>query len=836
MRIRTYLVGALVISVGLVLPLPGHSTPWANAAPGGQEWFIAQSGTGSFGSGTSCAAPDVVGADDTAIRTVLDAVTADDTVTICDGVYDITQTLTIDDSIAIQGESARSSILDGGGSVQIMRVLDDTLDVTDPAEVHLLATDLTFRNGNAGMSGADSCNAQAQCGGAIYVEDESDLTVRRALFEDNRANFIGGAIGNSGEGNYTGGVIRIEDSTFYQNTSNIDGGAIGVGFTGGPLLTVVNSTFVENRALSRHGGAISESFGGGTITASTFLDNQGPDGDAVRGSFTVTGSVFAGPVTADMCSSGTIDNTSVSTGAGCGSAVVVTLDSLNLRGLGYWGGPTPTVWIGPGSTAIDANTGTCQALDQRGATRSAAPCDAGAYERRGATDEGTAGTLDYTSPILVDDTTIPLSSPTPSPAVSGRTIGYLSLSTSVCAVDAISGEITPAIAGTCEIQWYLAPTLSADGAAADDTVTVTRAAQEPLVIDPVLGPVAYGTSVTLTTTGGSGDGAVVFSAGASTGCYVPWWFDPTLVAVVDATGTCVVTATKSATASYDSVTSAPLTITLTKGPQSSLAIDAPSSLAIGYSTSLSTSGGSTGGSVTYGASPASVCEVTGSTLRMLRSGSCLVTATMAGDSNYLDVSAPAATVESTSPPPPDPTKMPSAPQQVSATLTGASVDVTWTAPDRSGPFPISTYQVVSTPSGGSCLVLAPSLSCTVSRLIPGRSYSFRVRALNGIGWGAYSEASNTVTVPRKPDRSIVITGARAGRLVVVTGSMTGPASELRPWIRLRGAADFTRGKARIQVDPDGSFTWSRPSKRSLRVYVATEDGSITSNVVRVGAR
>lgn len=831
----------LVSGVAMTVPVQWVQAPSpARASTPSEEWFVAQTGTASFGSGTSCAAPDVVGDDDTAIRTVLNAVTMDDTITICDGVYDITQTLIVDDSIAIQGQSTAGSILDGGSAVQIMRLNDDDTDTTDPSEVKVLVEDLTFRNGNAGTFGSGDCHGKAQCGGAIYVEDESDLTVRGSYFVGNRARFVGGAIANNGEGNYTGGTIRVENSTFYRNISSIDGGAIGVGFTGGPSLTVVNSTFVENRAISRHGGAISESFGGGVVSASTFIDNLGPDGDAVRGNYTVTGSLFAGPPTSDMCSTNppNVNNTSVSTGAGCGSAVIVTMDSLNLRGLGNWGGPTPTVWIGPGSSAVNANTGTCQALDQRGASRSASPCDAGAYERQGPADEGTAGTLDYASPMFVDETALPTSSPTPSPAVTGRTIGYSTMSSSVCSVDGTSGEVTPVAAGTCKVQWYLAPTLSADGAVDDDTLTISRAAQAPLVIDPVPQPVVYGTSVSLTTTGGSGAGSVAFSTGASTGCYVAWWIDPSLLVISDAEGTCTVTAEKAATAAYDSVTSVPVTISLAKATQTALALQAPSSLSIGSAATLTTSGGSTGQPVTYAASPPDVCLVDGDRIRMLGQGTCRVSATMAGDGNYLPVSAPDVSVQSSAPEPPDPTKAPSPPREPDASLQGTSVTISWEEPATAGAFPISTYQVVSQPSGGTCLAIVPALSCEVTGLTPGRSYSFVVRALNGSGWGRFSQPTDVVTVPRDTERSIVITGSRSGRLIVVSGSSTGlnASTELRAWVRLGGEGDFREGQARIAVGAAGDFTWSRRAERSIDVYVSTADGSATSNVVRIRER
>lgn len=734
---------ASALMLGLIGPL-AHSSS-AHAATPAKEWFVAQSGTANPGSGTSCAAPDAVGTDDTAIRGVLNTVTMDDTITICDGVYDITQTLIVDDSITIQGQSTIGSILDGGSSVQIMRLNDDDSTTTDPSEVFVLVQDLTFRNGNASDDG--NCYLTSSCGGAIYVEDESDLTVRRVWFDNNRAK-QGGAIFNIGE-TRIGGRIRVEDSTFSRNTATIDGGALGVAFS--TQLTVVNSTFVENRALGRHGGAISESFGGGVVTTSTFVDNQGADGDAIRGRYIVTGSLFAGPETLKMCASGaapgvTVDATSVSTGPGCGSAVIVTEDSLNLRGLGSWGGPTPTVWIGPGSAAENANTGTCPALDQRGATRSAAPCDAGAYERQGPTDEGTTGTLDYPGSLLADDTVIPTSSPTPSPPVVGRSIGYMSLSADVCAVDDSNGEVTPTADGACEIQWYLAPTITLDGAAADDSLTITKQAQLPLETQ------------------------------------------------------------------------------------------APVNLVVGSTTTLATTGGTTGQTVVYSASPAGVCTVAGDQLSIVGPGTCTVSATMPGDSIHLPVNAPDVNiVASSSAPPATPARPASPPLSVTAEVVDSTALVTWREPASQGDFAITHYQVLSQPSGGWCLVTASARSCQVEGLTDGQTYEFQARALTGAGWSGWSELSNPITVPGGPDISIVTSGSRESRRVEVTGVVSGldAGAVLRPWVRLRGQKQFTQGRARIVVDESGEFTWSRRARRVVQVYVATPDAQATSNIVHL---
>lgn len=811
-------VGALASTVLTVGP-----AVVAQASPGPRTWYVAQSGSASFGTGTSCAVPDVVGTDDTAIRTALSAAIDDDTVAICDGVYAITRTLSIDDSIAIQGQSTQGTVLDGGGENQILRLEDAAIDdTTGVPEVSVVVQDLTFRDGDTGANGTDACNTQSQCGGAIYVEDESNLTVRRSYFLHNHASFVGGAIANHGEANYFGGDIRIYDSTFESNTGDFDGGAVGIAFNFIPGLTVVNSTFVHNHALYRAGGAIGEAFASGTIDASTFVDNQAPGDSAIAGGLTVTGSVIAASpdIPGNLCtpSSGTFTD-SVATSAGCGTSTVVSYSSLNLRGLGWWGGPTPTEWIGPGSSAINANTGVCQSLDQRGAARSSSPCDAGAYERQGPTDETVTGTLNYPAQVGATQSVSPLSYP--SFGGGGRSTGFTSLTPTRCSVDDTTGLVTGVESGTCSAQWYLAPTIAADGAAFDDTLSVIKSAQAPLVIVPP-GPLVYGQLYPMSTTGGSGSGSVTFSTGASTGC-TSFLF---VVYVTDVSGTCVITASKAADATYDPVTSAPITVQMVKADQAPLAIIAPLYLPQGSAVELSTTGGETGGPVTYTAGPARVCVVNGALLRMIASaGECRVEAEMAGDTNFNPVQAPAVLVEATSPVPPDPTLVPGAPTGVTATRDGAALRVSWTAPTYGGAFPISHYLVESSPQGGMCVAPAPHLTCEVSGLRSGTSYTVTVRALNGIGW---SLPSTPVKVP-----SITITGSRTGRGVSIAGVTTGLAAsaELTPWIRLSGSGEFDRGRVNAAVSSDGTFAWSRraPAGRTLAVYF--EGGGVRSNTV-----
>jgi len=95
--------------------------------------------------------------------------------------------------------------------------------------------------------------------------------------------------------------------------------------------------------------------------------------------------------------------------------------------------------------------------------------------------------------------------------------------------------------------------------------------------------------------------------------------------------------------------------------------------------------------------------------------------------------------------------VPGAPTSVSGTASGnAQVSLTWAAPSSTGGISITDYTVqYSSDSGNSWTTLSRSASAatsaTVTGLTNGTSYVFRVAAVNGIGTGAYSTASSSVT-------------------------------------------------------------------------------------------
>jgi hypothetical protein len=88
---------------------------------------------------------------------------------------------------------------------------------------------------------------------------------------------------------------------------------------------------------------------------------------------------------------------------------------------------------------------------------------------------------------------------------------------------------------------------------------------------------------------------------------------------------------------------------------------------------------------------------------------------------------------------------PGAPTIGSAVATGTtSASVAFTAPTFTGGLSITGYQVVCTGSGSNTAT-GTSSPITVSGLTANTSYSFKVRAQNSVGYGAYSGNSNSIT-------------------------------------------------------------------------------------------
>jgi VCBS repeat-containing protein len=178
------------------------------------------------------------------------------------------------------------------------------------------------------------------------------------------------------------------------------------------------------------------------------------------------------------------------------------------------------------------------------------------------------------------------------------------------------------------------------------TLHIVKAAQTTAVVVTPAGG-TFGQSVTLAATGGNGTGAYSFATtnGTATGCTV----NGTSLTVTGA-GTCNVTATRLGDTSFaDSAPSAVATVNFTKANQNPLTVTSTTgTIGTALPLTLAAGSGTTGGAVTWGVVPGTTtCTLSQSapfTLSATAAGTCSVIATMAGNTNYNDVSSSATVV------------------------------------------------------------------------------------------------------------------------------------------------------------------------------------------------
>lgn len=293
------------------------------------------------------------------------------------------------------------------------------------------------------------------------------------------------------------------------------------------------------------------------------------------------------------------------------------------------------------------------------------------------------------------------------------------------------------------------------GPVTSTSFSIVRAAQGALTVTSTSG--TYGTALSLTTSGGSGTGAVTYSAanGTALGCTV----SGSSLTVTQA-GTCLVTATKAEDASYSATSSPQTTVTFAKAQQSALSIDGPYSLEYGETFPLTTTGGSGTGAVSYsrnGTTGGATCTVanagSSSTVKGTKAGgTCLVGATKAGDVNY------------------DPVLV-----EQAFTITTRAVTVTASSPSVTYPTPISQ-----------------SYSVTSGTLATGDAISSITYTYQGTGSTTYGPST---TAP---------TGAG-------TYSVTPSAATFSAGLASNYAIQYQPGTVTISQAPQATLTMSSPS-------------------------
>lgn len=112
---------------------------------------------------------------------------------------------------------------------------------------------------------------------------------------------------------------------------------------------------------------------------------------------------------------------------------------------------------------------------------------------------------------------------------------------------------------------------------------------------------------------------------------------------------------------------------------------------------------------------------------------------------------------------PLPAGVPAAPGQPTATVSGANVTVTWTAPANPGASPITGYVVTAIPGGATC-VTTGELTCVFPGM-PNGTYTFVVQAENRSGTGLRSLPSRPLKVSFY-DGELPPTGSNGSALVL----------------------------------------------------------------------
>ena len=218
---------------------------------------------------------------------------------------------------------------------------------------------------------------------------------------------------------------------------------------------------------------------------------------------------------------------------------------------------------------------------------------------------------------------------------SNLSVVFTSATTSVCTVSGTTVNIVTA--GTCTLNANQAGDTAYSAATqVQQSFTVNKATQATVNIAAVTNSAAYTGSAytatpTLSSTGGSGNGSVTYavvSGGTAQGCSLT---SGTLTAT--SVGTCLIAATKAADTNYLAGTSGNLTFTFTTSTQT-ITFTQPADITYGATPPSLSATSSSGLSVAFTTATSSICTVAGSTLTILKSGTCTINANQIGDSNY----------------------------------------------------------------------------------------------------------------------------------------------------------------------------------------------------------
>ena len=119
---------------------------------------------------------------------------------------------------------------------------------------------------------------------------------------------------------------------------------------------------------------------------------------------------------------------------------------------------------------------------------------------------------------------------------------------------------------------------------------------------------------------------------------------------------------------------------------------------------------------------------------------------------------------------------------------------------------------------------------------------FTMIPLVGAAASSAATPADSAIISPAEDITIVISGSRDGREVMVEGGVSGMEAyaEVRPMIKLPGETVYTTGRDYVELlpAPDGNteFTWQRKTNKKIYVYFRTINGEFQSKRVIIAAR
>lgn len=167
-----------------------------------------------------------------------------------------------------------------------------------------------------------------------------------------------------------------------------------------------------------------------------------------------------------------------------------------------------------------------------------------------------------------------------------------------------------------------------------------------------------------------------------------------------------------------------------------------------------------------------------------------------------------------------------------------AVTVSWQEPQSNGGATITSYTVEVDPSGTCTASIASASrngSCTIAGLVPGRTYTFTIRAVNSNGAGAAAVISYLVPGGPGPAPNVTLTLDPNGGTCTI-GSISGPATS---WSALPTASDCRRqGSLLVGWQPLHSMVLYAPGRQvqliennTLRAAWLTSSGAEAPSAV-----